>query len=71
MSYYWTNDRNSAEIDFTIDNDADIIPVEVKSEINLQAKNIRAYLDKYNPRISVRTSMADYKDEGWLINLPL
>ena len=71
MTYYWTNDRNSAEVDFTIDNGADIIPVEDKSEINLQAKSLKTYRDKYNPRISVRTSMADYKDEGWLINLPL
>ena len=70
-TYYWANDRGSAEVDFIIDNGNAIIPVEVKAEINLQAKSLKAYRDKFNPRLSIRTSMADYKDEGWLLNLPL
>jgi len=69
--YYWTNDRNSAEIDFVIDNGSDIIPVEVKAEVNLQAKSLKTYREKFNSHLSIRTSMADYKDEGWLLNLPL
>ncbi|MEM5769795.1 MAG: DUF4143 domain-containing protein, partial [Bacillota bacterium] len=69
--YYWTNDRGNAEIDFLIDNGSMVIPLEVKAEVNLQAKSLKAYRDKYNPKISVRTSMADYKKEDWLINLPL
>ena len=70
-TYYWTNDRNSAEIDFIIDNGSGVIPIEVKAEVNLQAKSLKTYRDKFNPDISVRTSMADYKKEDWLINMPL
>lgn len=70
-TYYWTNDRGNAEVDFLIDNGSDIIPLEVKAEVNLQAKSLKAYRDKFNPTISVRTSMADYKKEDWLVNLPL
>jgi len=70
-TYYWTNDRGSAEIDFIIDNGNNVIPIEVKAEINLQAKSLKAYRDKFDPRISIRTSMTNYKDEGWLLNLPL
>ncbi len=70
-AYYWTNDRGNAEIDFLIDNGSMVIPLEVKAEVNLQAKSLKAYRDKYSPKISVRTSMADYKKEDWLINLPL
>ncbi|MBP6492178.1 MAG: ATP-binding protein [Clostridia bacterium] len=70
-TYYWTNDRNSAEIDFLIDNGEDVIPLEVKAEVNLQAKSLKTFREKFNPRISLRTSMADYKKEDWLINLPL
>ena len=70
-TYYWTNDRGSAEIDFVIDNGNDVIPVEVKAAVNLKAKSLKAYHDKFNPKLSIRTSMADYKDEGWLLNLPL
>lgn len=70
-TYYWTNDRNSAEIDFLIDNGEDVIPLEVKAEVNLQAKSLKTFREKFNPKISLRTSMADYKKEDWLINLPL
>lgn len=70
-TYYYTNDRSSAEIDFLIDNGETIIPVEVKAEINLKAKSLKAYYEKYQPEISVRTSMADYRKEAWLVNLPL
>ncbi len=69
--YYYTNDRSSAEIDFLIDNGETVIPVEVKAEVNLKAKSLKTYYEKYQPEISVRTSMADYKKEDWLVNLPL
>jgi len=69
--YYYTNDRGSCEVDFVIDTGEQIIPVEVKSETNLKAKSLRVYKDQYNPEISVRTSMADYKKEDWLVNMPL
>lgn len=69
--YYYTNDRGSCEIDFVIDNGERVIPVEVKAEVNLKAKSLKTYREKFNPEISVRTSMADYKKEDWLINLPL
>jgi predicted AAA+ superfamily ATPase len=69
--FYWTNDRNSAEIDFLIDNGEDVIPLEVKAEVNLQAKSLKTFREKFNPKTSIRTSMAVYKKEDWLINLPL
>ncbi len=70
-TYYWTNDRNSAEMDFLIDNGTVIIPMEVKAEVNLQSKSLKTFRDKFSPKISVRTSMTDYEKEDWLINLPL
>ncbi|MDD6645269.1 MAG: ATP-binding protein [Oscillospiraceae bacterium] len=69
--YYYTNDRGSCEVDFIIDTGEQIVPVEVKAEANLKAKSLKAYREKFNPNISIRTSMADYKMEDWLINLPL
>lgn len=69
--YYYTNDRGSCEMDFVIDTGEKIIPVEVKAEVNLKAKSLRTYREKFEPEISVRTSMADYKKEDWLVNLPL
>ena len=69
--YYWTAERGTAEVDFVVDNGADVLPIEVKAEINLQAKSLKVFHEKYQPAKSIRTSMADYKDEGWLVNLPL
>ena len=69
--YYYTNDRGSCEVDFIVDTSSQIIPVEVKAEINLRAKSLKIYCEKYKPEIAVRTSMADFKKEDWLINLPL
>ena len=70
-TYYWTADRGTAEVDFVIDTGSDVIPIEVKAEVNLQAKSLKVYRDRYRPKLSVRTSMADYKKEDWLLNLPL
>jgi predicted AAA+ superfamily ATPase len=69
--YYYTNNRGSCEMDFVIDTGGQIIPVEVKAEVNLKAKSLRTYKDKFDPEVSIRTSMADYKKEDWLLNLPL
>ncbi len=69
--YYYTNDRGSCEVDFVIDSGEQVIPVEVKAEVNLRAKSLKTYRERFNPEISVRTSMADYKQEDWLVNLPL
>lgn len=69
--YYYTNDRGTCEIDFIVDTGEQIIPVEVKAETNLKAKSLKIYREKFDPELSVRTSMADYKKEEWLLNLPL
>lgn len=69
--YYYTNDRGSCEVDFIIDTGGHIIPVEVKAEVNLKAKSLRVYKEKFDPEVSVRTSMANYRKEDWLVNLPL
>jgi len=69
--YYWTAGRGTAEVDFVIDTGNAIIPIEVKAEVNLQAKSLKTYREKFNPALSIRTSMADYKKEDWLMNLPL
>ena len=69
--YYYTNDRNTCEVDFIVDNGDNIIPLEVKAEINLKAKSLKTYREKFTPEISIRSSMADYSKEVGLINLPL
>ena len=69
--YYYTNDRGTCEVDFILDTGQQIVPLEVKAEVNLRAKSLKTYREKFSPDISVRTSMADYKEEDGLVNLPL
>lgn len=69
--YYYTNDRGTCEVDFIVDTGEAVIPVEVKAELNLKAKSLKTYREKFRPTLSVRTSMADYKEEEGLVNLPL
>ena len=69
--YYYTNDRGSCEIDFIVDTGEQIIPVEVKAETNLRAKSLKTYQEKFAPEIAVRASMADFKKEDRIVNLPL
>ncbi|MDR0219823.1 MAG: hypothetical protein LBI54_00270 [Lachnospiraceae bacterium] len=47
------------------------MPLEVKAEKNLHAKSLRVYYEKYKPEMALRTSMRDYREEGWLTNIPL
>ena len=70
-TYYWTNDRGSAEMDFLVENGTDVIPIEVKAETNLKAKSLKTYCEKFKPNKAIRTSMSDYRQEEWLLNLPL
>lgn len=69
--YYWSAENARAEIDFLIQLGVHTIPIEVKAEENLQSKSLRTINDKYKPKISIRTSMSDFRKENWLINLPL
>ena len=68
--YYWTSER-TAEVDFIYKHEADVYPLEVKAEENLHSKSLRLYNAKYNPKLALRTSMCDYREDGWLTNVPL
>jgi predicted AAA+ superfamily ATPase len=71
--YYWSasEDGGKAELDFVVQHSGHVIPIEVKAEENLKAKSLKAYCDKYSPGVAVRTSMSDFREELWLVNVPL
>ena len=58
-------------MDFIAKLDRDITPIEVKADINLQAKSLKTYMEKYKPEYAVRLSLADYKVTGNLYDIPL
>jgi predicted AAA+ superfamily ATPase len=69
--FYWTAEKSNGEIDFVFQSGVDIVPLEVKAAENLQAKSLKSYCLRYEPRYAIRTSMSDYRKEEWLTNLPL
>lgn len=69
--YYWSAENATAEIDFLVQYDNRIIPIEVKAEENLKAKSLQTYVDKYSPKLAIRTSMSDFRQQSWMDNLPL
>lgn len=69
--FYWTSDTGTAELDFITQIGRNNIPIEVKSNENLQAKSLKTFVQKYNTKLNVRTSMSMYKKEDWVINIPL
>ncbi len=69
--YYYAESKSEGEIDFLIQKGSDIVPIEVKAEENLRAKSLKVYCDKFHPNLAIRTSMSDYREQEWLINMPL
>jgi predicted AAA+ superfamily ATPase len=69
--YYFSRDDSKGELDFIIEIGATVSPVEVKAEENLQSKSLKAFYEKHHPPVSIRTSLSGYRDEGWLVNIPL
>ncbi len=68
---YWTNERSTSEVDFVIQEEGNIIPIEVKSGESLKARSFRLFCEKYNPSKAIRTSLSEYKEEEWMTNVPL
>lgn len=69
--YYYSTENSSGEIDFVIQQEMRCIPIEVKAEENLRARSLRAFCDKYKPEIAIRSSMSNYREQDWMVNVPL
>ena len=69
--FYWSSDKGIAEVDYIVQIAGNNIPIEVKSGENLQSKSLKSFVQKYDTKINVRTSMTNYKKEDWLVNIPL
>lgn len=68
---YYSAENSRMEIDFIVQKGDEVIPIEVKAEENLRAKSLRTYCEKYKPKTAVRFSMSDYREQDWMVNVPL
>lgn len=69
--FYWSAEGAKSEVDFVFQKDNEIYPLEVKAEENLKSKSLQTFARKYNPPVSYRTSLSDYREQDWMINIPL
>ena len=68
--YYHSKEHSELELDFVIQN-YNVYPIEVKAEENLKSKSLRTIYTENNQLKPVRFSMADYKEQDWMVNVPL
>ena len=61
-TYYWESERG-AEIDFVIQRDGQLIPIEVKSADNTRAKSLKVYMDTYKPAYAIKLSAKNFAFE--------
>jgi len=69
--FYWGRENAQAELDFLIQKDGEIIPIEVKSAKHTKAKSLLVYMNEYKPKYAIRTSLKNYGIEGNLYSVPL
>lgn len=71
VPYYWSTDEGMAEVEFVLQGQTAVLPLEVKAERNLQAKSLKSYRTRFNPPKCLRTSLAD-RQQGLLVDdIPL
>ncbi|WP_434311448.1 ATP-binding protein [Hominifimenecus sp. rT4P-3] len=69
-TYYWTSERG-AEIDFIIQRDSKLIPIEVKSADNTRAKSLKVYMETYKPDYAIKLSTKNFGFEDGKKTVPL
>ncbi len=69
-SFYWTS-TSDAEVDFVLQKENDIYPIEVKSGLSKNLKSIRSYQEKFKPKKIIRFSPRNYMQDNDFINIPL
>ena len=59
-SYYWSSDKSHNEIDFLMQCNSAVMPIEAKAGVNVKAKSLKAYCEKFKPPMAIRASLVDY-----------
>lgn len=68
---YWTNGTGVAELDFVLQGEQEVFPLEVKSAGNLRAQSLKVYRKLFNPKLSFRASLVPYRRSDELVDIPL
>lgn len=69
-TYYWESE-GKAELDFIIQKETEIIPIEVKSNIHTKSRSLDLYMKSYNPKYAIRISEKNFGFENNIKSVPL
>jgi predicted AAA+ superfamily ATPase len=69
--YYFGTESATFEQDFLVQKGMEAVPIEVKAETNVRSQSLRAFYEKFHPEKSVRFSLLPYKEQDWMVNIPL
>lgn len=70
-TFYFSSNETTVEVDFAVQTEKRVIPLEAKAEENVYAKSLKTYIDDHPKLKGLRVSMKNYIDQGWMENLPL
>ena len=69
--FYYDSETSKLELDFLMQGESCLVPIEVKAEENLRSKSLRQFHETYPVSRPIRLSMSDYRVQDWLTNVPL
>ena len=69
--YYWGSETGKAEVDFVIQYNNGVVPVEVKPDLNKKSYSLNVYMETYKPEQAIRTSLNNFGIVGGLYSIPL
>ncbi len=69
--YYYSTNDSQAEIDFLVQKNTRIYPIEVKAEVNVKSKSLRSFIAKHDALRGLRLSMLPSESQDWMDNRPL
>ena len=70
-SNYWSSDSGNAEVEFVVQGEKNVFPIEAKAGINTKAKSLKVYRERFNPPYAIRTSLQPHHDGETVKDIPL
>ena len=70
-TFYYSSNESEVEIDFAVQTESRVIPIETKAEENVKAKSLKTYINEHSDLKGLRLSMKNYINQGWMENIPL
>ena len=69
--YYWRSSGGKAEVDFLLEREGQVLPLEVRAGVNPRSKSLRSFDLQFAPRVLVRSTLLNLKRDARVVNIPL